>query len=47
MQMNLLGIMSVDFDVTDQFFFPLALQPQFGPWPTSVKLSVSFRFTRS
>jgi hypothetical protein len=28
-------------------FFPLALQPQFGPWPTSMKLSVSFRFTRS
>jgi hypothetical protein len=25
-------------------FFPLALQPQFGPWPTSMKLSVSFRF---
>jgi hypothetical protein len=22
------------------FFFPLALQPQFGPWPTSMKLSV-------
>jgi hypothetical protein len=29
------------------FFFPLALQPQFGPWPTSMKLSVSLRFTRS
>jgi hypothetical protein len=25
-------------------FFPLALQPQFGPWPTSMKLSVSLRF---
>jgi hypothetical protein len=29
------------------FFFPLALQPQFGPWPTSMKLSVSLQFTRS
>jgi hypothetical protein len=29
------------------FFFPLALQPQFGPWPTSMKLSVSLRFSRS
>jgi hypothetical protein len=28
-------------------FFPLALQPQFGPWPTSMKLSVSLRFSRS
>jgi hypothetical protein len=28
-------------------FFSLALQPQFGPWPTSMKLSVSLRFTRS
>jgi hypothetical protein len=27
--------------------FPLALQPQFGPWPASMKLSVSLRFTRS
>jgi hypothetical protein len=27
--------------------FPLALEPQFGPWPTSMKLSVSLRFTRS
>jgi hypothetical protein len=26
------------------FFFPLALQPQFGPRPTSMKLSVSLRF---
>jgi hypothetical protein len=25
-------------------FFSLALQPKFGPWPTSMKLSVSFRF---
>jgi hypothetical protein len=25
----------------------LALQPQFGPWPTSMKLSVSLRFSRS
>jgi hypothetical protein len=29
------------------FFFSLALQPQFGPWPTSMKLSVSLRFSRS
>jgi hypothetical protein len=28
-------------------YIPLALQPQFGPWPTSMKLSVSLRFTRS
>jgi hypothetical protein len=28
-------------------FFPLALQPTFGPWPTSTKLSVSLQFTRS
>jgi hypothetical protein len=28
-------------------FFPLALQPTFGPWPTSMKLSVSLQFTRS
>jgi hypothetical protein len=25
----------------------LALQYQFGPWPASMKLSVSLRFTRS
>jgi hypothetical protein len=24
-----------------------ALEPQFGPWPTSMKLSVSLRFSRS
>jgi hypothetical protein len=29
------------------FFFPLALQPTFGPWPISMKLSVSLQFTRS
>jgi hypothetical protein len=29
------------------YFFPLALQPQFRPWPTSMKLSVPFRFSRS
>jgi hypothetical protein len=29
------------------FFFSLALQPQFGPGPTSMKLSVSLRFSRS
>jgi hypothetical protein len=29
------------------FFFPLALQPQFVPSPTSMKLSVSLRFSRS
>jgi hypothetical protein len=28
------------------FFFPLALQPTFGLWPTSMKLSVSLQFTR-
>jgi hypothetical protein len=28
-------------------FFSLALHPQFGPWPTSMKLSVSLRFSRS
>jgi hypothetical protein len=28
-------------------FFPLALQPQFGPWPTYMKLSVSLQFCRS
>jgi hypothetical protein len=28
-------------------FFPLALQPTFGPWPTSMKLSVSLQFTGS
>jgi hypothetical protein len=28
-------------------FFSLALQPQFGPWPTSMKHSVSLRFSRS
>jgi hypothetical protein len=26
---------------------PLALQPTLGPWPTSMKLSVSLQFTRS
>jgi hypothetical protein len=26
---------------------PLALQPQFWPWPTFMKLSVSLQFTRS
>jgi hypothetical protein len=29
------------------FLFTLALQPQFGPWPTFMKLSVSLRFSRS
>jgi hypothetical protein len=28
-------------------FFSLALQPQFGSWPTSMKLSVSLWFSRS
>jgi hypothetical protein len=28
-------------------FFSLALQPQFGPWPTAMKLSVSLWFIRS
>jgi hypothetical protein len=27
------------------FFFPMALQPPMGPWPTSMKLSVSLRFS--
>jgi hypothetical protein len=31
----------------NNYFFSLALQPQFGPWPTSMKLSVSLRFSRS
>jgi hypothetical protein len=31
----------------NSFFFSLALQPQFGPRLTSMKLSVSFRFSRS
>jgi hypothetical protein len=35
------------FRLRKPFFFPLALQPKFGPWPTSMKLSVSLRFTRS
>jgi hypothetical protein len=30
-----------------RFFFPLALQPQLGPWPTSMKLSVSLQFSKS
>jgi hypothetical protein len=25
--------------------FPMALQPPMGPWPTSMKLSVSLRFS--
>jgi hypothetical protein len=29
------------------FFFLMALQPQFGPWPTSMKLSVSLQISRS
>jgi hypothetical protein len=33
--------------LTSCFFFSLALQPQIGPWPTSMKLSVSLRFSRS
>jgi hypothetical protein len=28
-------------------FFSLALQPSFGPWPTSMKLFVSLQFTKS
>jgi hypothetical protein len=31
----------------EKFFFSLVLQPQFGLWPTSMKLSVSLRFSRS
>jgi hypothetical protein len=29
------------------YFFSLSLQPQFGPSPTSMKLSLSLRFTKS
>jgi hypothetical protein len=29
------------------FLFSLALQPQFRPWPTFMKLSVSLQFSRS
>jgi hypothetical protein len=29
------------------FFFLMALQPQFEPWPASMKLSVSLQFSRS
>jgi hypothetical protein len=29
------------------YFFPLALQPTFGPWHTSMKLFVSLQFPRS
>jgi hypothetical protein len=35
------------YATADLFFFPLALQPTFGPWPTSMKFSVSLQFTRS
>jgi hypothetical protein len=32
---------------TSMYFFLMALQPQFGPWPTSMNLSVSLQFSRS
>jgi hypothetical protein len=34
-------------DLSDTPRIPLALESQFGPWPTSMKLSVSLQFTRS
>jgi hypothetical protein len=37
----------VPFLIRLTLLFSLALQPQFGPWPTSMKLSVSLRFSRS
>jgi hypothetical protein len=44
----LTNLVSISYSLTcNTIFFPLALQPQFGPWPTSMKLSVSLRFTRS
>jgi hypothetical protein len=33
--------------IDDTVLFSLALHPQFGPWPTSMKLSVSLRFSTS
>jgi hypothetical protein len=30
-------------ETPNDIFLPLALQPQFGPWPTSMKLSVWLR----
>jgi hypothetical protein len=43
------ALLLTEFQVQDKLFFfsPLALQSQFGPWPTSMKLHVSLRFTRS
>jgi hypothetical protein len=39
-------VLQYDFDVVGLTFFSLALQPQFGPWPTSKEPSVSLRFSR-
>jgi hypothetical protein len=33
--------------LVEKYFFSLVLQPQFGPWPISMKLSVSFQPSRS
>jgi hypothetical protein len=33
--------------VENVHIFSSALQPRFGPWPTSMKLSVSLQFSRS
>jgi hypothetical protein len=41
-----IGSTEVEHSTCHTFFY-LALQPQFGPSPTSMKLSVSLRFTRS
>jgi hypothetical protein len=41
-------VMNEEFHpLSEIFFVTLALQPQFGPWPTSMKFSVSLRFSRS
>jgi hypothetical protein len=41
------SLIEIHFCVWRPFFFPLTLEPQFWPWPTSMKLSVSLRFIRS
>jgi hypothetical protein len=36
------------YDLYPDFLFsPMALQPKFLPWPTSMKISISLQFTRS
>jgi hypothetical protein len=42
---NMAAMRSCDVELT--IGFPLSLQPQFGPWPTSIKTSVSLQFTKS